>query len=75
MADTLRRLKEEIRSCKANNDIIIQEEEKLAEVNAVGLVIFAVARDQFGSAMIKRKKLMGHMVVGHMMVIAQIKMT
>lgn len=35
LADTLRSLKEEIRSCKENNDRIIQAHEKLAKINAV----------------------------------------
>jgi len=35
LKDTLRSLKEKIRSYKADNDIIIQEQEKQAEVNAV----------------------------------------
>ena len=35
LAQTLRRLKEEIRICKANNDEIMQAYEKLAEVNAI----------------------------------------
>jgi len=35
LADTLRSLKEEIRSCKENNERIIQAQEKLAEVNTM----------------------------------------
>ena len=35
LAVTLRSLKEEIKSCKANNDRIIQAQEKQAEVNAI----------------------------------------
>ena len=35
LADTLRSLKEEIRSCKADNDKIMQAHEKQAEVNAI----------------------------------------
>ena len=35
LEDTLRILKAEIRSCKADNDKIIQGQEKQAEVNAV----------------------------------------
>jgi len=34
-ADTLRRLKEEIKSCKEDNEKIIQAQEKQAEVNAI----------------------------------------
>lgn len=35
LADTLRILKEKIRSCKEDNDMIISTQEKQAEVNAV----------------------------------------
>jgi len=35
LANTLRILKVEIRSCKADNDIIIQAQEKQAQVNVV----------------------------------------
>ena len=35
LANTLRSLKEEIRSCKVDNDRIIQAQEKLVEVNAI----------------------------------------
>lgn len=35
LADTLRRLKGKKRSCKGDNDIIIQVQDKLEEVNAV----------------------------------------
>ena len=35
LKDTLRSLKEEIRSCKANNDRIIQAQEKQIEVNDI----------------------------------------
>ena len=41
VTDTLRILKEEIRSCKENNDIIIQEQEKQAEVNAFILQVLS----------------------------------
>jgi len=41
LVDTLRSLKEEIRSCKAPNDRIIQAQEKLAEVNATILQSFS----------------------------------
>lgn len=35
LVDTLRSLKEETMSCKADNDIIIQAQEKLVEINVV----------------------------------------
>lgn len=35
LVDTLRSLKVEIGSCKANNDIIIQVQEKQAKVNTI----------------------------------------
>ena len=35
LADTLRRLKQEIRSCKVDNDKIMQVEDKQVEVNVV----------------------------------------
>ena len=35
LVDTLRILKEEIRSCKVDNDRIMQEKEKQVEVNAM----------------------------------------
>jgi len=35
LANTLRSLKEEIRSCKADNDKIMQAQEKQAKVNAI----------------------------------------
>ena len=35
LADTLRSLKEEIRSCKENNDKIMQAQEKQVEVNVI----------------------------------------
>lgn len=35
LEETLRNLKEEIRNCKADNDIIIQAQEKQAKFNAV----------------------------------------
>jgi len=35
LANTLRSLKEEIRSCKADNDRIIQAQEKQGEVKAI----------------------------------------
>ena len=35
LTDTFRSLKEEIRSCKANNDMIIQAQEKHREINAI----------------------------------------
>ena len=40
-SNTLRSLKEEIRSCKADNDRIIQAQEKQAEVNAMILQRFS----------------------------------
>lgn len=35
VVDTLRSLKEEIRSCKVHNDKIMQAQEKQTEVNAI----------------------------------------
>jgi len=40
LAVTLRNLKEEIRSCKADNDIIMQAHEKRAKVNPLILQSF-----------------------------------
>lgn len=41
LAFTLRSLKEEIKSCKEYNDIIILAQEKLVEVNMVIIYIFS----------------------------------
>ena len=41
LEDTLRSLKEEIRSCKVDNDKIMQAQEKQAEVNAILLQSFS----------------------------------
>ena len=37
LADTLRNLKEEIRSCKEDNDWIVHEQEKKVELNSIHL--------------------------------------
>jgi len=46
LADTLRSLKEEIRSCKVDNDIIMQTWEKQAELNVVILQSLSYLQQQ-----------------------------
>jgi len=77
LEDTLRSLKEEIRIFKVDNDRIMQAQQNQEEVNAMILQSFQICsdRDHVGSNMSKRKKLMGHMVVGHMVITCQIKTT
>jgi len=57
--------------------MIIQAQEKKAEVNAMILRSLSECsdRDHFGSVMNRRKKLMGHMVVGLVVVIDWVDMT
>jgi len=77
LAVALRSLKEEIRSCRADNEKIILAQEKQVEVNAIILQICQIYsdRDHVGSTMRRRIKLMGHMVVNRMVVTDQIVMT
>jgi len=77
LEDTVRSLKEEIRSCKADNDIIMQAHEKQEEVNVVILQSCQHCndRDPFRSSMRRRKKIMGHMETSLMVVTGWIKMT
>lgn len=66
LADTLRILKEEIRNCKTDNDRIIREQKEQAKFNAIRFQSCKNCSDKghFRSTMDRRKKVMGHMVVG-----------